>query len=154
MLCSPLGTILSGLLVTKIKIPPVYLFLVGASLQTIGVALTGTLSVSNKGVPPAQYGYQVILGLGIGLTTDLIIVAAPTVIEEKDTGMLTRTVTIRVVLLALTFAVAVFVGALTQARILGGSIGLAVTTNILHKWIKSSSDSLSSQQLSGLLESA
>ncbi len=90
MLCSPMGTVLSGLLVTKVKIPPLYIFLVAAILQTIGLALMGTLSVSNSGVPSAQYGYQAILGLGIGLTLSLLIVAAPTAIEEKDTGMFTR----------------------------------------------------------------
>lgn len=87
MLCSPLGAGLSGFLVTKIKIPPVYIFLFAAILQTVGVALMGTLSIENSGVPQEQYGYQVILGLGIGLTLSLLLVAAPTVIEEKDTGM-------------------------------------------------------------------
>ncbi|KAI4164050.1 MAG: hypothetical protein LQ342_002285 [Letrouitia transgressa] len=134
MLCSPLGAGLSGFLVTKIKIPPVYIFLFAAILQTVGVALMGTLSIENSGVPQEQYGYQVILGLGIGLTLSLLLVAAPTVIEEKDT--------------------AVFVGALTQARILGGSIGLAVCTNILNEKVKSGSALLSSQQLNSLLRSA
>ena len=50
---------------------------------------------------------------------------------------------------------AVFVGALTQARILGGSIGLAACTNILNHKVKSQSQHfLSSQQLNGILASA
>ncbi|KAL8891707.1 MAG: hypothetical protein Q9192_005711 [Flavoplaca navasiana] len=134
MLCSPLGSALSGYLVSKAKIPPFHLFLVAAVLQIIGLALMGTLSVTSSGVPPAQYGYQVILGLGIGLTLSSLIIAAPTVIEGKDT--------------------AVFIGALTQARILGGSIGLAVCTNILNNKVKTASSFLSSEQLHGLLESA
>ncbi|KAK3169217.1 hypothetical protein OEA41_008600 [Lepraria neglecta] len=76
----------------------------------------------------------VILGLGIGLTLSSLLIAAPTVIEEKDT--------------------VVFIGALTQARILGGSIGLAVCTNILKKKVKSASSFLSSQQMNDLLQSA
>lgn len=154
MLCSPIGTILSGLLVTKVKIPPVYIFLVAAILQTIGLALMGTLSVSSSRVPSAQYGYQAILGLGIGLTLSSLIVAAPTAIEQKDTGMSIRTPIVRTHPLVLTSPLAVFVGALTQARILGGSIGLAVCTNILNTRVKSASNSLSPQQLSGLLQSA
>ncbi|KAL9041869.1 MAG: hypothetical protein Q9180_000993 [Flavoplaca navasiana] len=134
MLCSPLGSALSGYLVSKAKIPPFHLFLVAAVLQIIGLALMGTRSVTSSGVPPAQYGYQVILGLGIGLTLSSLIIAAPTVIEGKDT--------------------AVFIGALTQARILGGSIGLAVCTNILNNKVKTASSFLSSEQLHGLLESA
>jgi len=153
MLCSPLGSILSGLLVTKVKIPPIYIFLVAAILQTIGLALMGSLSVSSSKVPPAQYGYQVILGLGIGLTLSSLIVAAPTAIEEKDTGMPTGNPLLCAVRLILTFPIAVFVGALTQARVLGGSIGLAVCTNILNEKVKSASSSLSSQELSGLLRS-
>ena len=90
MLCSPLGAILSGLLVTKIKMPPLYIFLGAAILQTVGVALMSTLGTGTT-VPSAQYGYQVILGLGIGLTLSVLIVAAPTAIEEKDTGTVPKT---------------------------------------------------------------
>lgn len=86
MLCSPLGSAISGFLVSKIKLPPIYIFLVAAILQTVGLALMGTLPVTKPGVSSAQYGYQVILGLGIGLTLSSLIVAAPTVIDDKDTG--------------------------------------------------------------------
>ena len=87
MLCSPLGSVISGYLIQSIKLPPTYVFLVGAILQTIGLALMGTLNVSDPNVPSAQYGYQVILGLGIGLTLSSLLIGAPTVIKEKDTGM-------------------------------------------------------------------
>ena len=87
MLCSPLGSLTSGYLVQKIKIPPLYIFLVAAILQIVGLALMGTLNVSDPDVPSAQYAYQVILGLGIGLTLSSLLIAAPTVIKEKDTGM-------------------------------------------------------------------
>lgn len=87
MLCSPLGSVTSGYLVQRIKFPPVYIFLVAAILQTIGLALMGTLSVSDPHVPSAQYAYQVVLGLGIGLTLSSLLIAAPTVIKENDTGM-------------------------------------------------------------------
>ena len=87
MLCSPLGSVTSGYLVQKIKAPPLYIFLVAAILQTVGLALMGTLNVSNPNVPSAQYGYQVILGLGIGLTLSSLLIAVPTVVTEKDTGM-------------------------------------------------------------------
>ncbi|KAG8526402.1 uncharacterized protein KY384_000396 [Bacidia gigantensis] len=150
MLCSPVGTVLSGLLVTRVKVAPLYIFLVGAILQTIGLSLMGTLSVSNNGVPSAQYGYQVLLGLGIGLTLSVLIVAAPLAIEEKDTGLCL----LNVVLEVANTDTAVFVGAITQARILGGSIGLAVCTNILNTKIESASGWLSSKQLSDLLQSA
>ena len=50
-------------------------------------------------------------------------------------------------------ALAVFIGALTQARNLGGSIGLAVCTNVLNVNVKSESTLLSPQQLHDLLQS-
>jgi len=43
---------------------------------------------------------------------------------------------------------------LAQARILGGSIGVAVCTNVLNSKVKTASSFLSSEQLHGLLESA
>ncbi|KAM0803962.1 drug resistance transporter EmrB/QacA subfamily [Usnea florida] len=135
MLCSPLGSVTSGYLIQKLKIPPIYVFLAAAILQTIGLALMGSLKVSDPNVPSGQYGYQVILGLGIGLTLSSLLIGAPTVIKDKDT--------------------AVFIGAVTQARILGGSIGLAACTNILNDKVKSEAKHfLSPVQLNGVLESA
>ena len=86
MLCSPLGSVIAGYLVSKAKFPALYLFFVAAILQTVGLALMGILHMSETGVPSSQYGYQVILGLGIGLTLSSLLIAAPTVIDQKDTG--------------------------------------------------------------------
>lgn len=150
MVCSPLGSGISGYLVSRVKMPAFYIFLVAAILQTIGLALMGTLSSSDPRVQLVQYGYQVILGLGIGLALSSVLIAAPTVIMEKDAG-----VSLSPLLYWLTLTVlAVFVGALTQARILGGCIGLAVCTNILNDKVKSMSTFLSPQQLRSLLQSA
>ena len=45
-------------------------------------------------------------------------------------------------------------GALSQARVLGGSVSLAICTNILNNKVKAGSGILSPQQLDGLLHSA
>ncbi|KAL6717427.1 hypothetical protein ACLMJK_005342 [Lecanora helva] len=150
MLCTPLGSGASGFLIQKLKIPPFYIFIFAAVLQTVGLALMGSLSDTEVAVPSAQYGYQVILGLGIGLSLSSVIIAAPTVIEDKDTGMLVQTT---VVMRKLTH-LAVFMGALAQFRILGGSLGLAVCTNVLNNKIKSISSSLTARQLNDLLRAA
>ena len=86
MLCAPLGAVASGFLIQKLKIPPLYIFIFAATLQTVGLALMSTLSTTQSKVPSAQYGYQVILGLGTGLALSSVIIAAPTVIEDKDAG--------------------------------------------------------------------
>ena len=88
MLCAPLGSSASGFLIQRLKIPAFYIFLIAAILQTVGLALMGSLPVSQNGVPRVQYAYQVILGLGIGLNLSTVLTAAPTVIESRDTGVL------------------------------------------------------------------
>ena len=88
MLCSSSASAAAGLLIQKLKLPPLYIFLVAAILQTVGVALMSTLPSSQPAFPSEQYAYQVILGLGIGFSLSSVIIAAPTVIESKDTGKL------------------------------------------------------------------
>lgn len=86
MLCTPTASAASGFLIQKLKFPPFYIFLSATVLQTIGVVLMGTLPTSQPAVPSEQYAYQVILGLGIGFSLSTVIIAAPTVVETKDTG--------------------------------------------------------------------
>lgn len=150
MLYTPLGSGFSGFLIQRLKIPPFYILIVAALLQTIGLALMGTLSTTQTKVPSAQYGYQVILGLGIGFSLSSIIIAAPTVIKDKDTGNYLPEKPCSQLLMF----PAVFMGALAQFRILGGCLGLAVCTNVLNNNIKSESSRLTTQQLNDLLKSA
>ncbi len=84
LLLSPVATATSGLLITKFKIPPLYLLIVGGSFQTIGVGLFSSLSSSDLQISPAQYGYQVIMGLGFGLNLSTILMMVPMVVDEKD----------------------------------------------------------------------
>lgn len=109
----------------------------------------GNLPDSATNVASAQYGYQVLLGLGIGLTLSTILIAAPIVIEDKDTGMFNRLPSRHPLWLIL---LAVFIGALAQMRLIGGSIGIAVCTNILNNKVRSASTILSQQQVRDLLQ--
>lgn len=86
MLCTSSASAASGFLIQKLKLPPFYIFLVAAILQTVGVALMSTLPTSQPVFPSEQYAYQVILGLGIGFSLSSVIIAAPTVVEPKDIG--------------------------------------------------------------------
>lgn len=151
MLCTPIGSLLAGYLVSRFKTPPFYLLIVGAILQTVGLILMGQLPESATVVSSSQYGYQVLLGLGIGLTLSTILIAAPIVIADKDTGKfngLPSRHPLRLILIA------VFIGALAQMRLIGGSIGIAVCTNILNNKVRSASAVLSQQQVRDLLQNA
>lgn len=151
MLCTPIGSLLAGYLVSRFKTPPFYLLIVAAILQTVGLILMGKLSESSTIVSASQYGYQVLLGLGIGLTLSTILIAAPIVIEDKDTGKFNGLPSRHPWRLIL---IAVFIGALAQMRLIGGSIGIAVCTNILNNKVRSASAILSQQQLRDLLRNA
>lgn len=66
LLTSPLATAFSGYLTSNLKVPPVYLIVGGAVLQVVGVGLTCSLPVAASKIPAAQYGFEVLMGLGFG----------------------------------------------------------------------------------------
>ncbi|KND91015.1 putative MFS-type transporter [Tolypocladium ophioglossoides CBS 100239] len=135
LLLSPVATSLSGLLISKLKVPPLYLLIVGGSLQAIGVGLFSSLDSSNLQIPSAQYGYQVIMGLGFGFNLSTILMMAPMVVKERD--------------------MAVIMGSVTQIRVLGGTIGLAVCSALLVNYVKAeTSQFLTKDQVSAILLSS
>ncbi|KAF2093099.1 drug resistance transporter EmrB/QacA subfamily [Rhizodiscina lignyota] len=117
LLASPLATALSGILTSKFKVPPFYLIFCGSILQLVGVGLTCSLPIDTTSrIAPQQYGYQVIMGLGFGLGLSTILVIAPLLVEGSD--------------------LAVTMGAVTQIRVLGGTISLAICSTILNNHLK------------------
>ncbi|KAI9727831.1 MAG: hypothetical protein M1834_007877 [Cirrosporium novae-zelandiae] len=116
LLCSPFASALSGLVVTKFRVPPFLPLLIACSLQVVGVGLIGTLSTSES-IQAAQYGYEIILGVGFGLGLGTLLIMAPLVAEKRD--------------------LAVTMGALTQIRVLGGTVSLAICSTILNNHLKS-----------------
>ena len=85
-LCTPVGSALAGLFIQKLHIPPLYILLVGAFIQIIGVALMTTLSTTPGAIPAAEYGYQVIMGVGFGANLSTSVMMAPLVFHKKDMG--------------------------------------------------------------------
>lgn len=86
LLCSPIATILSSLILTKLRAPPFYLLLAGCSLQTLGVGLFSSLDSSHLDVPRTQYGFQVIMGFGFGINLSTVLMMVPLVVNQKDMG--------------------------------------------------------------------
>ena len=84
LLTSPFATAVQGVLTSNFKVPPVYLMLIGAVLQLVGVGLTSSLPTDRPSIAPQQYGYEVIMGLGFGLSLSTVLTLAPLVVKEAD----------------------------------------------------------------------
>lgn len=84
LLTSPFATAVQGVLTSNFKVPPFYLMLIGAVLQLVGVGLTSSLPTDRYRIPPQQYGYEVIMGLGFGLGLSTVLTLAPLVVMEAD----------------------------------------------------------------------
>lgn len=129
---TPLGSGLSSLAAGRLKIPPIYILLAGAILQTVGYAFLSTIPTSG-GVWPGQYGYDVIAALGTGANIAILYLVTPFTVEERDKS--------------------VAMGCIVQFRFMGGAIGLAVANSIMNSWLKSKlSPILPAEELSALLE--
>ncbi|KAF5539480.1 major facilitator superfamily transporter [Fusarium mexicanum] len=134
LLLSPLATAVNGILVSKLGVPPLYTLFLGGSLQTIGVGLYSSLK-SSTSIASAQYGYEAIMGLGFGFNLSTILMMVPLVVTEKD--------------------LAVTMGSVTQIRVLGGTIGLAVCSALLINHIKREAVKfLTAEQVAGILLSS
>jgi hypothetical protein len=84
MLSSPAATVLSGYLTGNAKIPPVYPIIVAAALQVLGVGLMCSLPSDSTDMPDAQYGYEVLMGIGFGLGLTTVLTFARIVVSEAN----------------------------------------------------------------------
>ncbi|RYP45630.1 hypothetical protein DL768_008067 [Monosporascus sp. mg162] len=108
------GSFLAGAVSSKRNNTSITL-IVSLCLQLIGTSLLSTLSDVTTEIK-AQYGYQVILGLGIGLSLGAA--------------------TILVSLQARHVDLAAAQGAIAQARVFGGAVGIAICSIILNTKIE------------------
>ena len=81
ILAIPISTAFASISTSKLRMPPIYLFALGCIFQSVGTGLMSTLPV-NMG--PKDYGYEVILGLGLGLNIGSVIIVTPNLIRGKD----------------------------------------------------------------------
>lgn len=84
-LSSPVGAGISSVFVSKLKVPPVVIVILGSILQTIGAALMSTLPASQI-IIAENYGYQIILGFRLSLNIAGLMVLTPFVVEKRDLG--------------------------------------------------------------------
>ncbi|EPE26248.1 MFS general substrate transporter [Glarea lozoyensis ATCC 20868] len=130
-LVASMGSLTTGILIQRCRVPPFYVLLGAAPLQMIGLVLMGYLG-HDYAINPATYGYQAIAGIGFGGTIATVIMTIPLAAGKQD--------------------VAVGMGAIGQLRSLGASIGIAICTNILNRHVSSSlSTIISPEQLHALI---
>ena len=86
ILCVAAGAGISAQLIQTLRIAPFYVLLGGAGIQTLGLGLMVSLSVVQFNVPPVLYVYEVILGIGFGLSMGSVILMTTIVFDSRDIG--------------------------------------------------------------------
>ncbi|KAI2466980.1 putative MFS multidrug transporter [Annulohypoxylon bovei var. microspora] len=109
-LVSPTTALVAGSLVGRHRFWAPGLTILGGCLNLIGITLMSTLPTDNA-VPGAQFGYQVIIGMSLGLMTPTLLYILKVEVPEKE------------------MAGAMGVG--NMGRTLGGCIGLAICGSLL-----------------------
>ncbi|KAI4264049.1 MAG: hypothetical protein L6R42_000831 [Xanthoria sp. 1 TBL-2021] len=145
---SPIGSIISSTIAGKLKTPPLYLVLGASMLQLVGFILMSTLPTSSH-TSKAQYGYEVIAGFGCGVNISTHMLNTPFCVEKRDQCeayiLLVRMIANRVS--------AVAIGTITEFRIMGAAVGLAIVTNVLNTHVRNNLlEVLSGEQVAALLE--
>ncbi|KAL8942172.1 MAG: hypothetical protein Q9216_001819 [Gyalolechia sp. 2 TL-2023] len=133
LLLSAFGAGLAGFICSKKNISW-YLLVLSNVLQIIGLGLLSSVPNSET-ILARQYGYQVILGLGFGLSLSSLVIVTRVEVSDAD--------------------LAVTMGAITQVRVLGGVVGVAIAQVILSSSVRADLPSfLSPEQVEQLLSSA
>lgn len=81
----PFGSAVAGVFMGKLKVPPCWILLGGAVLEIVGVVLLSQISTSPE-IDGAQYGFQVLAGIGTGMVNAAILLVVPYIVEKKDLG--------------------------------------------------------------------
>lgn len=114
-LLTPVGAIISGGVMGKL-IAAEHMLIISAAVVSVGVGLISSLPV-DASFWVGTYGYEIIIGLGLGLASPPYYYLLYTSVEEKDA--------------------AVGTGALNMVRTLGGAVAVAICTAVHHSVLHS-----------------
>jgi hypothetical protein len=135
LLMSSFGAGAGGVINSK-KNVSFYALMGGVSLQLIGLGLMTSLPTTGT-IVAAQYGYQVLLGLGFGVTLTSLVIISRVEVEQTDRGDL-----------------AITMGVVTQVRVLGGTIAVSIGQLLLTRNVnKYLGGTLSDAEMNALHES-
>ncbi|TGO54125.1 hypothetical protein BCON_0112g00210 [Botryotinia convoluta] len=126
------GSAITGGLTAKGRIPPIYVLITATVLQILGTGLLYSIPVTAH-MPASFYGYEVLAGMGVGLGLTTLLNITPFIVEKR--------------------LLAVALGGVTQMRILGGAIGVAIATSLLsNNVISALADILPAETVNHLLQ--
>lgn len=106
-LVSPVGAMAAGLVAKRVATE--YVLILSAAIVCIGTGLLGSLPTQSH-LWPGIYGYEVIVGFGLGLASPPYFMLLATSIAERD--------------------ISVGTGALNMMRTLGGCVAVAICTAV------------------------
>lgn len=81
----PFGAVFSANVASKLKVPGLYLAMLGAAMQIVGYTLLSRLHASEN-LDPAIYGFQVLCGVGTGISYQILYLMVPFTAEQRDKG--------------------------------------------------------------------
>lgn len=84
LLVSAFGAVLAGFVCSKVNICS-YVIIAGSALQLVGLGLQSALPTDPK-IPVASYGYQAVLGFGLGTLLSASFVLARFETRRADIG--------------------------------------------------------------------
>ncbi|KAF9692531.1 hypothetical protein EKO04_009665 [Ascochyta lentis] len=131
-LVSPVGAMTAGLVAKKVATE--YVLILSAAIVCIGTGLMGSLPTASH-LWPGTYGYEVIIGLGLGLASPPYFMLLATSVAERDMSVGT--------------------GALNMMRTLGGCVAVAICTAVHREYTSDRLTAyLSPQQIAGVQTSS
>jgi hypothetical protein len=81
------GTIVAVPTMNILRVYPPLIMAIGSALEVIGTALLSRAS-SDYDVKVSQYGFQILVGTGVGFIVSAVMFLIPTAVEQRDYGML------------------------------------------------------------------
>ncbi|OCK80431.1 putative MSF multidrug transporter [Lepidopterella palustris CBS 459.81] len=113
-LATPVGAMIAGVVMGKV-IAAEYLLVIASAITILGGGLLSSLPVHHS-ISSAEYGFEVIMGLGLGFASPPYYFLLGTSIDRRDLATAT--------------------GALNMFRTLGGSVGVAICSALLHTQLR------------------
>lgn len=80
----PIISTLAAMLMKKM-VAPIYILVAGGILEVIGIICLSMISTSPE-ISASQYGFQILIGSGVGCFNAALILMVPFVMESRDLG--------------------------------------------------------------------
>ena len=81
-----LGSAITGGLTVRGRVPLIFVLAVGSILQILGMGLLYSVH-ANSSLPASIYGYQILVGLGSGLSLTTLLDIVPFIVDRRVLGM-------------------------------------------------------------------